>query len=399
MSSLPLSGICAPGWEQVRDAVHTNFAAGEEVGCSVAVYHKGKLVVDLVAGWADRAKTKEYADDALQVVFSTTKGVTATAVAMCVERGLLSYELPVAHYWPEFAQNGKGNVTVAQLLSHQAGLYTVERHMELEEILHWNTITAELAGMAPLWEPGTEHGYHALTFGWLAGELIRRVDGRGVGQFIQEEIAGPLGVEIYVGLPEALENRVVPLLQGRDPNAPAQPETEEARQVRELLEQFMGPNTPGGKALSLSGSWTGEGLFNRSDVLRAEIPAANGATNARSLAAMYAALQHPVNGVQLLSGAMREAAFTVQTPANEADKCLVVPTSFAMGYMAASDFTPYAGEGSCGHPGFGGSVAFLQPQRELAFGYAMNKLAANLAGDTRAKTLMDAAARCADALS
>ncbi len=399
MSSLPLSGICAPGWEQVRDAVHTNFAAGEEVGCSVAVYHKGKLVVDLVAGWADRAKTKEYADDALQVVFSTTKGVTATAVAMCVERGLLSYELPVAHYWPEFAQNGKGNVTVAQLLSHQAGLYTVERHMELEEILHWNTITAELAGMAPLWEPGTEHGYHALTFGWLAGELIRRVDGRGVGQFIQEEIAGPLGVEIYVGLPEALENRVVPLLQGRDPNEPAQPETEEARQVRELLEQFMGPNTPGGKALSLSGSWTGEGLFNRSDVLRAEIPAANGATNARSLAAMYAALQHPVNGVQLLSGAMREAAFTVQTPANEADKCLVVPTSFAMGYMAASDFTPYAGEGSCGHPGFGGSVAFLQPQRELAFGYAMNKLAANLAGDTRAKTLMDAAARCADALS
>ena len=399
MSSLPLSGTCAPGWEQVRDAVHTNFAAGEEVGCSVAVYHKGKLVVDLVAGWADRAKTKEYADDALQVVFSTTKGVTATAVAMCVERGLLSYELPVAHYWPEFAQNGKGNVTVAQLLSHQAGLYTVERHMELEEILHWNTITAELAGMAPLWKPGTAHGYHALTFGWLAGELIRRVDGRGVGQFIQEEIAGPLGVEIYVGLPEALENRVVPLLQGRDPNEPAQPETEEARQVRELLEQFMGPNTPGGKALSLSGSWTGEGLFNRSDVLRAEIPAANGATNARSLAAMYAALQHPVNGVQLLSGAMREAAFTVQTPANEADKCLVVPTSFAMGYMAASDFTPYAGEGSCGHPGFGGSVAFLQPQRELAFGYAMNKLAANLAGDTRAKTLMDAAARCADALS
>jgi CubicO group peptidase (beta-lactamase class C family) len=270
--------------------------------------------------------------------------------------------------------------------------------MELEEILHWNTITAELAGMAPLWEPGTEHGYHALTFGWLAGELIRRVDGRGVGQFIQEEIAGPLGVEIYVGLPEALESRVVPLLQGRDPNEPAQPETEEARQVRELLEQFMGPNTPGGKALSLSGSWTGEGLFNRSDVLRAEIPAANGATNARSLAAMYAALQHPVNGVQLLSGTMREAAFAVQTPANEADKCLVVPTSFAMGYMSASDFTPYAGEGSCGHPGFGGSVAFLQPQRELAFGYAMNKLAANLAGDTRAKTLMDAAARCADAL-
>ena len=399
MSNLPLSGTCAPGWEQVRDVVHTNFAAGEEVGCGVAVYHKGELVVDLLSGWTDRTKTKEYAVDSLQLVFSTTKGVTATAVAMCVERGLLSYELPVAHYWPEFAQNGKGNVTVAQLLSHQAGLYTVERHMELEEILHWNTITAELAGMAALWEPGTAHGYHALTFGWLAGELIRRVDGRGVGQFIQEEIAGPLGVEIYVGLPEAFEHRVVPLLMGQGREKSTEPESEEAKKTRELLEQFMGPNTPGGKALSLSGSWTGEGLMNRSDVLRAEIPAANGVTNARSLAAMYAALQHPVNGVQLLSGAMRDAAFMVQTPKNEPDTCLIGPTSFAMGYMTASDFTPYAGEGSCGHPGFGGSVAFLQPQRELAFGYVMNKLANNIVGDLRAKNLMDAAARCADSLS
>ena len=398
MSSLSLSGTCVAGWEHVHDAVLTNFAAGEEVGCNVAVYHKGELVVDLVAGWTDRTKTKEYAADSLQLVFSTTKGVTATAVAMCVERGLLSYSQPVAHYWPEFAQHGKGNITVAQLLSHQAGLYTVNKPMEVAEILHWNTITAELAAMAPLWEPGTEHGYHALTFGWLAGELIRRVDGRGVGQFIQEEIAAPLGVELYVGLPEALEHRVVPLLMGQGHDKPKGPETEEAKKTRELIEQFMGPNTPGGKALSLSGSWTGEGLMNRSDVLRAEIPAANGVTNARSLAAMYAALQHPVNGVQLLSSAMRDAAFTVQTPKNEPDTCLMGPTSFAMGYMAASEFTPYVGEGSCGHPGFGGSVAFLQPQRQLAFGYVMNKLADNLVGDLRAKTLMDAAARCADSL-
>ena len=383
----------------MHDTVLTNFAAGEEVGCNVAVYHKGELVVDLVAGWTDRTKTKEYAADSLQLVFSTTKGVTATAVAMCVERGLLSYALPVAHYWPEFAQHDKGNITVAQLLSHQAGLYTVNKPMEVAEILHWNTITAELAAMAPLWEPGTEHGYHALTFGWLAGELIRRVDGRGVGQFIQEEIAAPLGVELYVGLPEALEHRVVPLLMGQGHDKPKGPATEEAKKTREWIEQFMGPNTPGGKALSLSGSWTGEGLMNRSDVLRAEIPAANGVTNARSLAAMYAALQHPVNGVQLLSSAMRDAAFTVQTPKNEPDTCLIGPTSFAMGYMAASEFTPYVGEGSCGHPGFGGSVAFLQPQRQLAFGYVMNKLADNLVGDLRAKTLMDAAARCADSLS
>jgi CubicO group peptidase (beta-lactamase class C family) len=143
--------------------------------------------------------------------------------------------------------------------------------------------------------------------------------------------------------------------------------------------------------------WSGEGLFNRPDVLRAQIPAANAATNARSLATMYAALQQPMNGVRLLSPAALEAATAVQTPLNEGDKCLIMPTSFAMGYMTHSVFTQYAGPGSFGHPGFGGSVAFLQPSRELAFGYAMNSLAANLAGDTRAQQLINAAARCADA--
>lgn len=398
MSRLPLSGLCSPGWEQVRDVVHTNFAAGEEVGCSVAVYHKGKLVVDLVAGWADREKSKEYGADALQVVFSTSKGVVATAIAMCVERGLLNYESPVAHYWPEFAQHGKDNITVAQLLSHQAGLYTVERHLELEEILDWNTMTTELAGMKPLWDPGTTHGYHAITYGWLAGELVRRVDGRDVGRFIREEIAGPLGGEIYIGLPPMLEARISKLISGVHVNNSDTPETEEARKARVMLEQIMGPNTPGGKALSLSGSWTRDGILNRSDVLQAQVPATNAATNARSLAAMYAALQHPINGVQLLTTESRNAAFAVQTPKNEPDTCLIGPTSFAMGFMAASEFTPYAGAGSCGHPGFGGSVAFLQPQRELAFAYVMNKLANNIVGDLRAKNLMDAAARCADAL-
>ena len=397
-NALPLAGHCSPGWEAVRDAIHTNFATGEELGCSVAVYHRGALVVDLVAGWVDEAKTREYTHDSLQVVFSTTKGVVATAIAMCVQRGLLDYSEAVSHYWPEFAQHGKENITVAQLLSHQAGLYTIERHMEIEEILDWNTMTTELAGTKPLWEPGTTHGYHALTYGWLAGELIRRVDGRDVGRFIQEEISGPLGAEIYVGLPPLLEPRVAKLVSGKPAGKSGKPETEEARQIREMIELMMGPNTPGGQALSLSGSWTGEGLFNRSDVLQAQIPAANAATNARSLAAMYAALQHPINGVQLLTPESQKAAFTVQTPLNEPDKCLVAPTSFAMGYMAHADFTPYTGEGSCGHPGFGGSVAFLQPKRELAFAYAMNQLAANLAGDTRAQTLMNAAAQCADAL-
>ena len=395
-SPVPVSGICEPGWENVRGAIEDNFASTGETGCSVAVVHRGRVVVDLVAGWVDDERTAPYTDDRLQVVFSTTKGIAATALAMCVDRGLVNYGEAVSHYWPEFAEHGKGDVTVAQLVSHQAGLYTIDEQLSIPEILDDVRIAKALANTKPRWTPGTAHGYHALTFGWLVGEIIRRVDGRDIGRFVNEEIAGPLGVELHIGLPDRLHARVAPLIQEK-PKASGGPETPESKAARELIERMLGPDTPGGQALSLSGMWSGEGLFNRPDVLRAQIPAANAATNARSLATMYAALQQPMNGVRLLSPAALEAATAVQTPLNEGDKCLIMPTSFAMGYMTHSVFTQYAGPGSFGHPGFGGSVAFLQPSRELAFGYAMNSLAANLAGDTRAQQLINAAARCADA--
>jgi CubicO group peptidase (beta-lactamase class C family) len=253
-----------------------------------------------------------------------------------------------------------------------------------------------LADTKPRWEPGTAHGYHALTYGWLVGELVRRVDGRDIGRFVNEEIAGPLGVDLHIGLPDRLHHRVAPLMQEKS-KVSGGVESAEAKAARELIERMLGPDTPGGQALSLSGMWTGEGLFNRPDVLRAQIPAAGAATNARSLATMYAALQTSINGVHLLSDAALAAATENQTPANEGDKCLIMPTVFSMGYMMHSIFTQYAGPGSFGHPGFGGSVAFLHPGRELSFGYAMNALAANLAGDGRAQALIDAAVRCADA--
>jgi CubicO group peptidase (beta-lactamase class C family) len=302
----------------------------------------------------------------------------------------------VSHYWPEFGAHGKEGVTVAQMVSHRAGLYTIDETLGLEDILDDVRIARALADTKPRWEPGTAHGYHALTYGWLVGELVRRVDGRDIGRFVNEEIAGPLGVDLHIGLPDRLHHRVAPLMQEKSKSA-GEVESAEAKAARELIERMLGPDTPGGQALSLSGMWTGEGLFNRPEVLRAQIPAAGAATNARSLATMYAALQTPVNGVQLLSDAALAAATANQTPANEGDKCLIMPTVFSMGYMMHGIFTQYAGPGSFGHPGFGGSVAFLQPERELSFGYAMNALAANLAGDGRAQALIDAAVRCADA--
>ena len=330
---------------------------------------------------------RPYDDSTLQLVFSTTKGIAAIAVGICAQRGLIDYDAPVSKYWPEFAAKGKGEATVAQLLSHQCGLFSVQGEISLAEALDWDTITARLADTEPEWPIGSTHGYHALTYGWLAGELVRRVDPehRNIGRFVAEEIAGPTGTEVFIGLPEALEPRVAPIMgspiasgEGMDP------------QVKAMIEMFMGPNTNGGRALSLNGAFTGDGMFNRRDVHAAEIPAANGITNSISLAKVYASTFATVDGVKLLDDAVRDRARVTITPDNEPDACLIMATTFGLGFMTHGAFTPYAGPGSYGHPGAGGSVAFAQPERELAFAYVMNKPASNLANDARAQRLVDA---------
>ncbi|HAP76277.1 MAG TPA: esterase [Acidimicrobiaceae bacterium] len=390
------SGFVAPGWEGVRDAFEHNLTDGEDIGAGVAVYHRGQKVVDLVGGWFDADRSQPYDADTLQLVFSTTKGIAAIAVGICVQRGWLAYDQPVSRYWPEFAAKGKGEATVAQLLSHQCGLFSVQGDITLAEALDWPTITSRLADTEPEWPIGSTHGYHALTYGWLAGELVRRADpaGRGIGQFVREEIAAPLGVECYIGLPEEHEPRVSPLVGGLGGDAVDDPA------IRQMMEAFMGPGTNGGRALSLNGAFTatdGTNPFNSRAVHAAEIPAANAITNAHSLARIYAATLGPVDGVQVLSDSVREVARTSVTPENEPDACLIVPTAFGMGFMTPSMFMPFAGAGSYGHPGAGGSVAFAQPERSMALGYVMNKMAGNLANDTRAMALIAAASAAADA--
>jgi CubicO group peptidase (beta-lactamase class C family) len=387
-----IGGWIAPGWESVRRAFESNLSSGEDTGAAVAIHHRGELVVDLWGGSFDGGD-RPYDDSTLQLVFSTTKGITAIAVAICVQRGLIDYSAPVAHYWPEFGAHGKSSATVAQLLSHQCGLFSVQGEISLDEALDWETITARLADTEPEWPIGTNHGYHALTFGWLAGELVRRVDParRGIGQFVQDEVARPLGAEFYIGLPAELEPRVAPIL-----GQPLQSDTDDPA-VKAMIEQFLGPASNGGRALTLNGAFSGDGVFNTPQVHAAEIPAANGITNARSLSRIYAATLAPVDGVQLLDDAVRDRARTTVTPTGEPDACLIMPTTFGMGFMTHGLFTPYAGPGSYGHPGAGGSVGFAQPERQLAFGYVMNQSARNLAGDLRAARLTDAAVAVIDA--
>src|SRR5215218_400171 len=260
MGNTEIHGQTAPGWDAVADVLRANIDSGEDIGASVAVYHRGVPVVDL-AGGSFSPDGGAYDEQALQLVFSTTKGITAIAVAMCVERGLLDYDGTVATYWPEFAAAGKGDATVAQLLSHQLGLFTVDG-LTREDALDWDTITAALAAKAPEWPIGSGHGYHAVTYGWLAGELVRRVDGRSLGTFVADEIVKPLGVELWIGLPESEEPRVAPMIPSEQP-------TDLDPAVRAAIEAVLGPDSRGGRALSLSGAFP-VGSFNTRAVHAAE---------------------------------------------------------------------------------------------------------------------------------
>ena len=310
-----------PGWEPVRDALAEGLASGEDRGAGVSVFHGGRCVVDVTGGWRDKESTVPYGPDSLQVVFSTTKGITATVVAMLVERGLVDYSEKVSTYWPEFAANGKGDITVADVMSHRAGLYTISEPVTLAECLDWDTVTARLAAEAPRFPVGSTHGYHAITYGWLAGEIVRRVTGRSIGEFVRDEIAGPLGVEFHIGLPAEKQDRVARLMAHPLPAFPPD--------IARIMLERGGPGTLGDIALSVSGAFP-PGTFNKPEVHRAEIPGANGISNARSIATIYAALMDEVNGVRLLGDATREIATRCVTPEGEEDVVLRTMSTFAI---------------------------------------------------------------------
>lgn len=396
-----LDGCIEPGWEPVRDAFSSNLTSRDDIGAGVAVYHRGKLVVDLTGGWRDNAGTIPYTPDTLQLVFSTTKGVVSTAVAMCVERGHFRYDDPVAHVWPAFAEAGKADVTIEQLLSHQAGLYTVDGELAFEHVLDWNEMCSRLAATAPRFEPGSQHAYHALTFGWLAGELVRRADGRNIGRFVAEEIASPLGVEIFIGLPEELETRVAPVNTGWAKVATAASGTTPPASKAGKFATPLVDDSPLTQALTLNGAMNVKGGFNRRDLHAAEVPGANGITNARSMATMYAATMGEIDvegtRVRLVSPETMAQATAPRTPLRR-DGVLIVNTRFAAGYMLNGDANAFPGDACYGHPGAGGSVSFADPSRELAFSYVMNRMTDALLGDPRASRLVEATTRVADAL-
>ncbi|NND74954.1 MAG: beta-lactamase family protein [Ilumatobacter sp.] len=382
-----INGTVADGYGAVADTFERNFAEHGELGAAFSVYVDGEMKADLWAGVADKQTGAEWNADTLQLVFSTTKGAAAICVARLAQAGAIDYEAPVASYWPDFAEAGKETITVGQMMSHQGGLPYVDAPLTLADIVAVDPVVAALEAQAPVWEPGTQHGYHALTYGWLAGELVRRVDGRTLGTYFAEEVAAPLGLDFWIGLPEQEESRV-----SRLETAPPVSDPE----MLALMMAVMGPGTNGFKALTMNGAVMAldpvDNPFNSREVHATEMPAANGITTARSLARMYGATVADVDGVRLLASDTVEE--TRAERVNGPDACLVANSRFGYGFMLDGELTPLLSGASFGHAGAGGSLGYADPEAKVGYGYVMNQMANGIAGDPRTIALNEAVRAC-----
>jgi CubicO group peptidase (beta-lactamase class C family) len=385
---MEIHGEVAPGFEPVRAAFTANLEQHGDVGAAFSLYKDGTKVVDLWGGVADEETGRQWAEDTLQLVFSTTKGATALCALRLVERGELDLDAPVADYWPEFKAEGKDRIPVRWLLSHRSGLPAVDVKLTPEDVYAWDPIVSALAAQKPMWEPGTAHGYHAVTYGNLVGEVVRRVSGKSLGQFFADEIAGPLGLDFWIGLSPEQEARVSKLVTMRF-GAPADFDVESLpEEIRDMVRNFTDPNSLTMRALNLADPPMD---FNAPELHAAELPAANGITTARSLARMYAAAIGDVDGVQLLDPTT--VALACETQSEGPDKVLMVDSKFGLGFMLNSLFSPMLTPRSFGHSGAGGSLGFADPEAGVGFGYVMNKMMQNLAGDPRTIGLIDAVKR------
>lgn len=373
-------GTCEPRFAPVREAFARNFTERGDLGAAVCVVHRGRSVVDLWGGVADRETQRPWRRDTLGIVFSATKGMTAIIVHRLLERGVLALDAPVATWWPEFAAAGKASITLRHVLTHRAGLAAVRAKLTLEEVLAWHPVCAAIAAQAPDPGWGKVHGYHARTYGWILGEVVRRATGRSLGRVFADEIAAPLGLEFWIGLPAAQEPRVATLY--------APPEPEDPKH-RALLARFTGPDTFLGQVLSGPSNLFAYGpMWNTRSLRAAEMPSSNGIGDARALARVYAAAAGEVDGVRLLAPETIARASAVE--ADGPDAVIRMPTRFGLGFMLPPTLSAACRAGSFGHPGAGGSLGFADPGAEIGFGYVMNQMQMGITGDPRAAALVEA---------
>lgn len=384
----------APGFEPVRDAFAENFRARGELGAACAVYLRGEKVVDLWGGVRDSRTGAPWEEDTMVLVFSTTKGMSALALAVAHARGYLRHDERVAAYWPEFAQAGKGAITVRQLLAHQAGLPVIDSPFDAAKVADRAWMAAALAKQPPAWTPGDRHGYHAISMGPYEGELLHRVDPRhrSLGQFFRDEVAAPLGLAFHIGLPASVPpdrvartkgyGRLEPLLHARTLPwrllvALADPRSLTAR-------AFLNPRLKNAADL------------NRPEWRAVELPGSNGIGDARSIARAYGCVA--TGGAEL--GLGRETFDALCAPATlprsgPHDHVLMVDTAYSLGFLRPSPFSRFGtSERAFGTPGMGGSFGFADPDLGLGFAYVTNRMGFYMSDDPREKTLRDATYRC-----
>lgn len=374
-----IKGFCAPEYSSVADAFRYNFEHDSEVGASVCVIKDGEHVVDLWGGWAD--DNKPWQRDTISLVYSCTKGATAMCLHKLVEQGLISYDTKVADIWPEFAVGGKEATTVAMMLSHASPVPHLREPIGQGRIVDWDYMVRRVAEEDAFWEPGTRQGYHALTYAWTVGNLVRLVSGMPLRQYFADNFAVPLGLDFHIGLPADHEPRVAPMIA---------PNPAEANFESPFLKAAM--NEPGSLPQLFLAAQS-EANFNTPEVHAAEIGSANGITNARGLAGLYSPMATGGEGLispDTITRMSRAVAATLN------DAVLRQPMRYSLGFMLSNDNRATGGdslligESAFGHVGMGGSLGFADPLAKISFGYSMNRMGSGILLNSRGQRLVDA---------
>lgn len=366
MADGSVGGFTNDRFAAAREGFEANLASGADVGASFAATLEGETVIDIWGGWADEAKTRPWEKDTIVNVYSTTKTMTALTALLLADRGELDFDAPVAKYWPEFAQADKSRVKVSHLMSHSAGLSGWKEPITKQDLYDWDKVTALLAAQEPFWEPGTASGYHALTQGYLVGEVVRRITDRSLGAVFREEIAEPLGADFHIGLPASEDGRVAELI-------PPPPGGAIGDGEQSPLVANMSSNPGVDVSETRTRAWRA-----------AEIPAAGGHGNARSIAEIHALLANGgvAKGKRLMSEAGCRKALELQIEGT--DLILGVPARFGLGFGLAGGMIPLPNPNSMFWGGYGGSLVVIDFDARTTFGYAMNKMAGTTTGDVRA---------------
>ncbi len=372
MADIQVGGFAQERFAAVREAFGASLRSGADIGASFTATVEGETVVDIWGGWADEARTRPWERDTLVNVYSTTKTMTALTALLVADRGELDFDAPVARYWPEFAQNGKAEVKVSHLMSHSAGLSGWKQPIAKQDLYDWERVTSLLAAQAPYWQPGTAIGYHALTQGYLVGEVVRRITGKSLGTVFREEIAEPLGADFHIGLPASQDARVADLLAPPPGTAVGDGEQSE-------LSANMSSNPGIDVSATRTRAWRA-----------AEIPAAGGQGNARSIAEIHVLLANGgvAKGKRLLSEAGCRKALELQIEGP--DLVLGGPARFGMGFGLPGAHFPLPNANTIYWGGYGGSLAIIDMDARTSFGYAMNRMAPTTTGDMRALGLATA---------